>query len=393
MSRPNPKHRRSTAPALVALAVLFAAPVVSAQSLLSTRGLGLELKPQDARAAALGGVTLGMPGSELSWTNPAGAVGLPAAGLSLSFQLDHFSAEYAGASAEGSTARFPLLLAAFPFGERWVVTAGFGSFLDQNWSLERGDSLVLDSDTVPVTDRLASQGGVGRFRVGGGYRLLPGLSAGLALDLFTGGVERTSGRLFPNETVPRCCQSRFGYSGVGVAGSVDWNPAEALSLSVGGSLGGTLDAEARDTASGGGRSYDLPASLSAGASARIAPELLLALSADWTGWSTLDGQLADGAARDGWSVQGGVEWDAIRLGERVVPIRLGGRQAALPFAAPRDASEQWTRERAITGGTGLLLGGGAASVDLGVSRGWREGEAAFDESFWRVQFSVTVLGQ
>jgi hypothetical protein len=48
---------------------------------------------------------------------------------------------------------------------------------------------------------------------------------------------------------------------------------------------------------------------------------------------------------------------------------------------------------AYTGGTGLTLGGGAMSADLGVERGSRSGETGVDESFWRVLVSVSVLGQ
>ena len=384
---------RFVAAATLLLSVAATGPLAG-QSLLSSRGLGLVVKPQGVRAATLGGVSLGLPGGELSWSNPAGAVGIPAAGLSVSFQLDDFTSTYSGLTAEGSTARFPLIMAAFPFGERWAVTAGFGGYLDQNWALERRDSLLVDQDTVPVLDRVASEGGVARLRLGAGYRLLDRLSVGLGVDLFTGGVTRTSGRIFPDEIEARCCRASWDYSGVGVLASADWNASEAVSLSVGASVGGTLEAQPRDSL-GAARSYSLPRSLTAGATARIAPELLVAVGGDWTGWSSLDGALSgSGGARDTWSVQAGVEWDALHLGERAIPIRLGGRQATLPFRASGSAGESdWTKERALTGGTGLVLGGGAASADIGVERGWRGGDPSLDESFWRVMFSVTVLGQ
>src|SRR5690606_11712826 len=110
--------RLATAVAATVVALFWAGPV-TAQSLFSTAGLGLVSDPQDARGAALGGTSLGLPGPEISWDNTAGAVGLPAAGLRVSFQLDGFEADLAGRACEGSTARFPLLLLAFPFGNRW----------------------------------------------------------------------------------------------------------------------------------------------------------------------------------------------------------------------------------------------------------------------------------
>jgi hypothetical protein len=42
----------------------------------------------------------------------------------------------------------------------------------------------------------------------------------------------------------------------------------------------------------------------------------------------------------------------------------------------------------------MVLGGGAASVDLSGERGWRGGDSAgIDESFWRVSLSLSLLGR
>ena len=142
--------------------LLFGAAPGAAQSLFSTGGLGLVADPQDARGSALGGTSLGFPGPELSWDNSAGAVGLAAAGLRVSFQLDGFEADFSDRNSSGSTARFPLIMGAFPFGNRWAVTAGFAGFLDQNWAFEQADTLVVSGDSVPVLDRVSSEGGASR---------------------------------------------------------------------------------------------------------------------------------------------------------------------------------------------------------------------------------------
>src|SRR5690606_22267139 len=98
---------------------------------------------------------------------------------------------------------------------------------------------------------------------------------------------------------------------------------------------------------------------------------------------------SSGGARDAWSVQGGLEWDAIQLRQRPLPVRLGFRQAALPFSwSQPSASTDWASERAVTGGLGLVLAGGATLGDFAVERGWRGGDSAgLDESFWRMTFS------
>lgn len=378
---------------LAALLTLGLAGGASAQSLLSSRGLGFVVEPRTTRMSALGGVSLGLPGAEISWANPAGAVGLPAGGLTASFQYDDLTSDYAGVEASTRLARFPLVLAAFPFGSRWAVTAGLAGYLDQNYTFQRRDSLFVEGDTLQYLDLVSSTGGVGRLRLGAGYRLLPSLSIGLGVDVLTGGTVRTDGRIFAPAVSAQCCTRRWDYSGVGLVGSVDWNPSAAFSLSVGGSAGGTLDADARDSTASD-FSTSLPASAQAGATARLAPSLLVAAGGSWSAWSSVDDDLsAVGGARDAWSVQGGLEWDALRVGARSIPLRIGARTAALPFGGTRDGEDRWTNERVITGGTGLTLGNGAMSADLGLERGTRSGEAGLDESFWRMLVSVSVLGQ
>jgi hypothetical protein len=129
-----------------------------------------------------------------------------------------------------------------------------------------------------------------------------------------------------------------------------------------------------------------------GATARVVSSLLVAAGGRWSGWSAVDDDLT-GGARNSWSVQGGLEWDALRVGARAIPLRLGGRTATLPFAGSAGGEAGWSRERAVTGGTGLSLGNGAMSADFGVERGTRSGETGVDESFWRFLMSISVLGQ
>lgn len=380
--------------ATAALLVLTGSPA-EAQSLLSNRGLGLVVQPADARALGLGGVELGLAGSDFSWVNPAELIGLPAPGMRFAFQYDEFDAEFGTDSATGSTARFPLIQVATPIGDKWALSLGFGGFLDQNFAVQRDTSLLIGGDTLAVSDRLASEGGVVRLRLGAAYRVIEGLSLGVGVDVFTGAVQRSFGRRFDEEQEPSCCRTEWRYNGLGALAGVSWTPTEATSLSVAGSFGGTLDAETQDSLSTGG-SFAVPAALHAGGSARVAPSLLAAVAGDWARWSGLDAELGGvGGARDSWSLQGGLEWDAIQLRDRPVPIRLGARQAALPFAWSQAAqTTDWITERAITSGIGLILAGGATLADLAVERGWRGGQnSGLDESYWRIAFSVSVLGR
>lgn len=379
--------------ALALLPIFAVAADAGAQSLLSTRGLGFPLDPQDARSRALGGVSLGFAAGEISWFSPGGIINLPAPGLVTSYQYDDFQAETHVGEFRGNTARFPLLLAGFPVGDRAVLFAGYGGYLDQNWRIEQSDTLDIGGEAVPVTDRFSSEGGVARLRLGGAYEVIEGLGVGLAVDAYTGSVDRVNGRLFPRDAAPACCRAIWSYSGVGASGGLHWTPGEATGVAASVSYGGTLEATPTDSL-GTMRSYDLPLIARAGATARVTQTVMLAVGGGWEGWSTLDEALAaEGGARDTWSLNGGLEWDAITFRERPIPVRIGARTGTLPFSWRADAPA-WATESAFTGGFGVLLAGGAVRTDFAAELGDRGGDdSGIKESFWRFAFSVKVLGR
>lgn len=386
--------RSSPLSALVLAITLIAPAVAQGQSLFSSRGLGLAVQPVDGRARGLGGVPMGLLGGGPTWANPAESVGLEVPGLSVAFDYDSFSSEAGAVTSDGSTARFPLILGVFPAGDRAAISVGAGGFLDQNFAVEVADTIDAGGDRVPVLDRFTSEGGVTQLRLAGAYRLGGGLSVGVGADYYLGGVERAVGRFY-GDARPECCRASWSYSGFGAIASVAWTANDAVAAGASVSFGGTLDAETADSL-GTDASIQIPTRLAAGASGRVAPSLLLGLGAEWTGWGgeEPDGVLA-GGSRDAWSAQGGVEWDALRLGSQPLPVRLGGRYAALPFRWANDAAGgDWADERAITGGVGFVLGGGPVRADLALERGTRGGATAgVEESFWRTSLSVLVLGR
>ncbi len=378
---------------ILLLGGLTALPV-QAQSLFANRGLGLVVEPVDARGAGMGGITLGLPRGEIAWSNPADMAGLPAPGLRAVFQLDSFTADVGARSLSGSTARFPLIIGAFPVGDRWVLSAGYGGFLDQNWAIEQPDTLVFGADTAFVMDRFASQGGIARLRLGAAYSVSPTLAVGAGFDVFTGVSQREFGRSFVEGQPPACCSVEWRYSGYGGTTGLAWSPSEALSLSAAASFGGTL--QASDSAGVEGGSFSIPTMLRAGGSARVAGNTLVAASAEWAGWGALDGELLTvGGARDSWSLAGGLEWEGAQFRARPIPVRLGARYASLPFSWSRPSLEvAFPTERALTGGLGLVLAGGAARSDLSFELGRRGGaDAGLSESYSRFVFSVTALGR
>jgi hypothetical protein len=381
------------AAAAVALSVAFAG-AAPAQSLLSARGLGLPLEPVDARARALGGLPLGLPDPQMSLINPTSAVGLPAAGLAVTFQGDEVTGVAGDQADDFTTSRFPVIQVAFPFGERWVGTLGYGAVLDQNWSATRNDSIDIAGSRLEIVDRFRSNGGVARLRAGAGYRVLPRLDVGAALDVYTGALRDSVFRLFSATSGlgSSLTGTSYEWQGLGFSAGARWR-GDAFSASAAVSGGATLTAEAQDSGVVS-KDYTLPVQVDVGASARIAQQALVAVSARWAGWSSVDEELATGSggARDVTQVAGGVEYEGFRFIGRPVPVRLGGRMTQLPFRW--DEGSEFVDERAVTGGLGIVFAGGAATLDLSAERGWRGGDAAvLDESFWRVSLSMALLGR
>lgn len=379
------------AAAAAAVLSVLSAGQAPAQSLLSASGLGTPLEPVDARARGLGGLPLGLPEPQMSLVNPAAAVGLPAAGLTVTFQADEIASTAGDQAEDFTTARFPVVQVAFPIGERLVTTVGYAAVLDQNWAVEHEDSVLITGEQQGVLDRFRSSGGVARLRGGVGYRVLDRLDVGAAVDVYTGALRDTVYRIFATGGIaPSITGTTYEWQGVGFSAGARWR-GSAFSLSAAISGGGTLTAAAQDSGVSS-RDYTLPLQADIGGSARIAQQALIAISARWQGWGASEDDFAAGGARDATQVAGGIEYEALRFLGRPVPLRVGGRFAQLPFRFDEDA--EFVDERAATAGIGMIFGGGAASLDLSGERGWRGGDAAgLDESFWRVSLSLSLLGR
>ncbi len=324
----------------------------------------------------------------------------------MAFQPDFYTTTLPGQDTDGSTARFPLLNAVFPFGTSWTFAAGFGSYLDQTWAVESPDTLNLPGREVAIIDRFSSRGGVTRIRAGAAYSFTERFSVGVGGDLYTGSVRDTLSRRFARgdttvgggDLVSAAYSTEWQYRALGASVGMRWVPTDALNLAASVTAAGTLEGRPSSDADSVsvGRDYTLPLTFDVGASGRVTPGALVVLNAQWAGWSAAGEDLARvGGARDSWTVAGGVELGSGTPEERSFPLRVGARYATLPFRwGPESAGAAFPSEKALTAGLGARLAGGAAQVDLGGERGWRGGgDSVLDESYWRMTLSLTLLGR
>src|SRR5690606_793959 len=101
-------------------------------------------------------------------------------------------------SANVGGTRFPLLQVMHPFGDRLTLSLGYGGFLDQSWAVVSEGAAVIDGKTITTRDQVESSGGIAQARLGAAYWLAPSLSVGVAAGLYTGRVDRSVTRMFPD---------------------------------------------------------------------------------------------------------------------------------------------------------------------------------------------------
>src|SRR5690606_33064663 len=174
------------------LLALFALPAAAgAQSLFSTRGLGVPVAPVDARARALGGIGVGLIGWNGTLANPAEAAGVLRRGVVAAMQPSRRSVEFGGEQDDLGGTRFPLIRAVQPLGSTGLALAvGYGGFLDQNWAVVDEGAETIGGQPLRTRDLVESTGGVAQARLDVAYWVTPRLGVGVGAGVYTGRLDR-----------------------------------------------------------------------------------------------------------------------------------------------------------------------------------------------------------
>jgi hypothetical protein len=383
---------------LVALVAAVPAPA-AAQSLFNAAGLGVPSDPLDARTRALGGVGIGLRGPLLLGSDPAAAADylLPSGSLTAQPAWVDFERSDVTESGTFQGTRFPALGIAYPTAHSMVVTLSLDSFLDQRYESRSSSTFSLGGDPVEVEDHFVSQGGVSQLRLGVARRLGRRVAVGVSAARYGGSITRRLVRSFlggVDTTAVSDYQDGgfWSYSGASLTGGASLDLGNVAHVAASMTWSSSLDATASEDTQGTSRSYDLPLQVRLGASAVVAPGLSLSAGLTHADWSSLDGDLTDGASAGSTTSYGvGVELTRARLLGRTAPLRVGYRRAELPFALGSGTPS----EKVWVGGLGLNLSQAGevvrASVDLALERGDRS-DSVLSERFWRGTLTVRVAG-
>jgi hypothetical protein len=373
-------------PAAILLAVALAAPGSAAaqNSVYGLVGIGFPGDPLAVRARSMGGGIGSLdPYSALNPATAAGFSRLVASGAA-GTSLRRYTAGDSTVTGLRET-RFPFGI----FGGRVPntpvsFTISFSTYAERTYDVTTTGTQVLRGDTLIVTDRVASDGAVTDFRGALAFRPWSRVLIGGAFHLLGGSSRLTVGRTFSSpDYSPYVERNQVTFSGTGVSAGVVLLPTSAIELGASVRVDGDLEIRSETQAAGTVR---LPMSLVGGLRLTPVAGLSLSSTAVRRTWSRSQPDLlVPSQAFDTWEIGSGLELST--AGARGgIPIRLGYRYRQLPFS---NVATQPT-ETVMTGGTGLLLGGGRASLDASVERFHRSGGGA-DERGWYFSLGVTVI--
>ncbi|UCC48174.1 MAG: hypothetical protein JSV41_11985, partial [Gemmatimonadota bacterium] len=322
--------RRSLLALLPALVVLASPQAFAQEDVLGSAGLGRLVRPLDAHARGMGSAAVALHGGNLSAVNPASLARVSLPGFWLTLMPENRTVKGDVLRGDIETADFPLGRLAIPFGGRWVAGFGFGSFLDQDWSVEFMDTLQLSDEDIPFIETNSSDGGISQLRFELAGVLSTRWAVGVSALYYTGEVRRSVERVFePGAFVTYRSATAVQYQGWGLALGAEYQPIREMILGAVASWGPGLDV--RNDSTGQESDLDLPLGLQIGGSWQLTPDLTLATALGWEGWSALDSELPEPGSSDVWRVGTGVELRVLSGPTSALFVRLGGLLERKPF--------------------------------------------------------------
>jgi hypothetical protein len=376
---------------LLALALLGAAlPVAAgAQGNLSTQGLGYPQGGVSTRALSTGGALTET--DPTSTVNPAALASFGTTTLYFQYEPEFRRVTAGNRSDYTVTTRFPLMTAAIPVGQQWVVALSASDFLDRTWSTMRSETLFVRTDTVTALSHLSSNGSISDVRLAVGYVARPWLRFGLEGHVFPGSERLVDERTFSDSTVyqPVRDSSTLSYSGSAIGAGVEIIAPGALALGISARKGGELRASKQDSTLAHANIPDrFGVSL---AYIGIANTTIAARTA-LDKWSALGGLVSGSEQpKDSWDTSVGADVAGPRWGAFPLQIRGGLRWRTLPFPVTGGsvvAGE--VKERSESFGFGAILARGRASAEIGAIHATRTAPVGASEKAWTISMGLTV---
>lgn len=329
-------------------------------SQFGVRSLGLPLTPASTASRGMGGAWATFdPETPL---NPASLTRMNRAVSTLNLRQHWRSSENPYGSASGNDTQFPLVMVGGPIGRRIGYAVSAAGVMDRTFSVPLADTLVVRDGEVVVNDTLTSRGGITDIRLGVAYALTPQWSVGVGFHGLTGINRLEYRRSFSDSSYyPVRLRNELSLAGPGVSVGLLGEPVTGLRVSVMYRIDGDLRLNKDSTRIA---SIPMPATLAGGVLWTGSKVGLGAhvLARDWT--VQHEYLVAEGGtgANNTLEVAFGGQYLSDPKRPLRLPLRFGVRYASLPY--PVALGGEAGRELALASGTGFMMGGGRAVVDL-----------------------------
>lgn len=371
--------------ALAALATLVALPALArAQGNLSTQGLGFPQGELSTRALSAGGALAETdPTTAL---NPAAILGFGATTLYFQYEPEYRTVTSGSVSAKTNNARYPLMVAGIPVGEKWMLSLSSSMFLDRTWATVRDTVEYVGPDTITSTNRFSSEGSISDLRLGAAYAPVEWFRLGVGLHGFSGSNRLATSRDFKDTTnfASFGDTTDLSYRGTGISAGAEVIIPQWVTIGVSARHGGTLKAAKNDS------TYAMQGHIPDRFGASVAyigvANTTLSFRTSYDKWSSL-GALVSGPEqpKNSWDSSVGADVGGPRFGSSLIMMRAGLRWRTLPFPA----NGYDVKEKSVAFGLGTFLARGRASADFAAVRAMRDA-GPVSERAWTFSVGLTI---
>ena len=375
--------QRIAACACLLLCAASSASSASAQSTLSTQGLGFPPGQLSTQAKTMGGA-IG-EADPLSALNPAATGLLSSAILMIQAEPEYRSLRVGNRTERTSVSRFPLFLGALPLGSHWAIGVSASTLLDRTWETTTRDSQIVSGDTVRFKRTQASDGSIADVRFAVAFAPTTWLKIGMGGHALSGRDLLLTDLAFDDTArfARSLEQTTISFGGNAVSAGAHALLSRRGAVGVSYRRGGRLSVlEGNKTVGRGFAPDHLGVSV---IYLGIAGTTLSARAAK-DSWSRLAGTAPTLTIHEGWDVGVGADVSGPTYGGGPLSLRAGGRWRTLPFSADPTP----VREKTWSGGFALPMARGDVQLNFGVLRASRQGSAGASETAWTLSTGFAI---
>ena len=379
------RHRISSLTVVAGFAIAIPLANADAQGTLSTQGFGYPPGQMSTRALATGGGIAEFDAD--SPLNPASIALSSDPRVFLQYEPEFRRLKNGSATANTTTARFPVFSASVPFGRHGSIGISASTLLDRSSATSVTRDVEVGGTVSTVTETTRIFGAINDLRLAAGWAPSPKFQLGLGMHAYTG-----QNRVFFNQSFPDSLKfstisqvSTLGFRGYAASAGILLRPGKNIGLGLSGRKGFSLQARNADSALAEG---NIPDRVGVALAYEGIPGSSISAHVSRDMWSSLN-DLSSAEAVDTWEGGLGVESLGPRLVQRQTVLRVGARYRTLPFLAA--GSE--VNELSFAAGMGTQFFRNRATFDVTLERAGRkpsESQVGVTERAYILSFGLRV---